>query len=248
MSADPAGSTPVPLPPARGSRVGVLQGCLVGAGAVALTLVAAAFAVIWAVGGALDRLNPFDDLFDGPLVEETTIDRSGPAVLTALTDLGEFRAASGYYEVVVDLETDVDPLPSFLAGERVLFVAAGSVDAAVDLTGLEPGAVTVDEERTSATVVLPPPVLTDPELDLDRSYVVSRDRGLVDRLQDALGEGGDGDEATRELYVEAEDRLAEAAARTDELPQRARTNTRATLESLLTSLGFTDVTVRFSDE
>lgn len=240
MSDDPGG--PSPARPA-GLR-GLVPAFLAGAALVAVALIGGAVAVVWAVDGALDRLNPFD----GPLVTEETVDRSGPAVLTALTDLGEYRAASGYYEVVVDIETDVDPLPSFLAGERVLFVAAGSVDATVDFTALDDRSVTVDAERTTARIVLPPPSLADPDLDLDRSYVASRDRGLVDRVEDALGDGtGDG-ESTRRLYLVAEQKLAEAAGRTDDVPDRARENTRAMLQSLLGSLGFTDVTVRFTDE
>lgn len=213
--------------------------------AVVLSLAVVGVALVWAVDRAADRLNPFA----APLIEERTIDRSGPAVLTALTDVGEFRAASGYYEVVVDVETEVSPLPSLLAGERVLLVAAGSVDASVDFTDLGAGAVEVDEDRTSASVRLPPPELGDAELDLDRSYVAGRDRGLLDRLGDALGEdaGGPG-EGDAELFLAAEDRIAEAAAGTDELTERARDNTRSMLESLLGSLGFTTVEVTFTDQ
>jgi hypothetical protein len=218
-------------------------GCLGGAAAIVAVMVIGGLAVVWAVDRSLERLNPFD----GPLVEERTIDRSGPAVLTALTDLGEYRAASGYYELVVDVETAIDPLPSFLVGERVLFVAAGSVDSVVDFTQLGPQAIEVNDERTAATITLPPPRPAEPQLDLDRSYVVTRDRGIVDRIEDALSEGV-AETDTDQLYQRAEERLAEAGARTDELDRRARDNTRAMLTSLLTSLGFTDVTVVFSDE
>jgi hypothetical protein len=240
----PPGPPGTPEAP-RGARRARVPGWSLVVAAVLLALASVGIAVVWAADRAVDRLDPFA----GPIVEERTIDRSGPAVLTALTDVGEFRAASGYYEVVVDIETEVSPLPSILAGERVLLVAAGSVDASVDFTGLGPDAVEVDAERTAATVRLPPPVLGEPSLDLERSYVAGRDRGLLDRLGDALGEdaGGPG-EGDAALYLTAEQRIADAAAQTDELTDRARDNTRSMLESLLGSLGFTEVEVTFTDE
>ena len=192
------------------------------------------------MAGAVERLNPFRN----GVIQQRSIDRSGPAVLKAISDMGEFRAASGYYEVVVDVEQDVKPLPSFLAGERVLFVAAGTVDVAVDLRDLGPGAVTVNADRTAATITLPRPELTKPSLDLDRSYVYSHQRGLIDRLRGAVTDNPSADQ--RQLYTLASKRLAEAAAATKELPTRGETNTRAMLQGLLRSLGFADVTVTFT--
>jgi hypothetical protein len=168
-------------------------------------------------------------------------------VLVRLTDLHTYQAASGYYEIVIDQEQDVSNLPSFLTGERVIFVAAGSVDATVDFSGLGPDSLDVDPTRTKATVRLPPPVLGAPRLDLDRSYVADHQRGLKERLEDALGAQGGG-QNTEEIYRLAQRRLAEAGARTNDLDRRARANTRAMLTSLLTSLGFADVTVVFADE
>jgi len=232
----PAPSTaPAPAPAPSRARVLPRGG---GLALVAAGLVVALAAGFWLVTGAIERLNPFRN----GVVQQRTVDRSGPAVLKAVTDLGEFRAASGYYEVVIDVEKDVDYVPSFLAGERVLFVAAGSVDSAVDLRGLAPGAVTVNESRTSARIVLPRPRLTSPVVDVGRSYVYHRERGLVDRIREATG--NDGDE--KEFYQLASRRLAEAATATPELRSRGEANTRSMLEGLLRSLGFTDVTVTFA--
>ena len=41
--------------------------------------------------------------FDNPFASET-IDRSPPPVLRSIQDLGEFRAAAGNYQVIVDRE------------------------------------------------------------------------------------------------------------------------------------------------
>jgi hypothetical protein len=189
--------------------------------------------------GAIDRLNPFRN----GIVQEETVDRSGPAVLRSISDLGEFRAASGYYELVVDVEKDVRPVPSFLAGERTLFVAAGNVDSVVDFRKLKDGAVNVNADRTKATITLPAPTLSEPVINTERSYVYQHERGLVDRLKDAVG-SNPGQE--QELYTLAKQKLAAAAQGTDELTTRGEATTRAMLVGLLRSLGFTDVEVRFT--
>ena len=207
---------------------------------VAGLLVIVVAAGLTVMAGAVERLNPFHN----GVIQQRSIDRSGPAVLKAISDMGEFRAASGYYEVVVDVEHDVHPLPSFLAGERVLFVAAGTVDAAVDFRDLRPGAVTVNAERTTATIKLPPPELTKPNLDVRRSYIYSQQRGLIDRLHGALTDNPGADQ--QQLYTLAAKRIAQAASATKELSTRGETNTRAMLQGLLHSLGFTDVTVTFT--
>ena len=192
------------------------------------------------MAGAVERLNPFHN----GVIQRRTIDRSGPAVLKAINDMGEFHAASGYYEVVIDVEHDVHPLPSFLAGERVLFVGAGTVDVAVDFRDLGPGAVTVNADRTTATIKLPPPELTKPSLDVSRSYLASDQRGLFDRLHGALSDNPGADQ--RQLYTLASKRIAQAATATTDLQTRGETNTRGMLQGLLRSLGFTDVTVTFT--
>lgn len=208
--------------------------------AALLVLAGGAVALVWLVGQALGSfsVNPF---------ASTTVDRSGPPVLQSLTDLKTYQAASGYYEIVIDRETDVARVPAFLAGDRVLFVAAGTVAATVDFSGIDSGAVTTNADRTSVTVSLPAVELGAPQLDLDRSYVADHRRGLRERLQDAAGADGGG-QNTQELYRLAESRLAEAGARSDDLKQRARDNTRAMLTSLLTQVGYSSVTVTFADE
>jgi Protein of unknown function (DUF4230) len=191
------------------------------------------------VMNGLAGLNPFKN----GLIQQRTIDRSGPAVLKAVTDLGTLQSASGYYEIVIDVEKSVDNLPSFLAGRRVLFVAAGTVDATVDLRGLSAGSVTVDGSRTRATVRLPKPRLSQPSLDLKRSYVFDEQRGLIDRIRDAVS-GSPDDQ--RQLYTLATQRLTQAAQANDELVNRAEANARSVLQGLLRPLGFTDVTVTFA--
>lgn len=181
-----------------------------------------------------DSLNPFST---------QTIDRSPPPVLQSIESIGEYRASSANLQLVVDLTKDTRFVPDFIKGERTLFVAAGSVDAGVDFAGLDASAVEVNADRTAVVVTLPPARLFDPEVDIERSSVVSRDRGVFDRLADAVGEGDN----QREMLLLAERKLRDAAAADPRVRQQAEANTRVMLTTLLQSLGFRDVTVRFQE-
>ena len=202
-------------------------------------LIAVAVAVVLLVG-VRDWLPGLIPSFPNPFASET-VDRSRPAVLQSLRDLSEYRAASGHYEVVVDIERDT-PLPAPLLGERTLFVAVGDVDAGVDFSGLDEDAVDVSEDRSEATILLPEPQVDRPRLDLEGSYVYDRRRGVFNEIGSLFSDDAD---AQREIYLAAERRLAEAAEQNDALRERARVNTRAMLESLLRALGFDTVAVRF---
>ncbi|HYH51459.1 MAG TPA: DUF4230 domain-containing protein [Acidimicrobiia bacterium] len=170
------------------------------------------------------------------------VNRTGPAVLKALEDLHEYRAATGSYQVMVDIEKDAKYLPSFLKGERTLFLAQGSVDASVDFSGLGPGAVTVNPDK-SVTITLPHAQLTRPVLDTGASRVVDRDRGLLDRLGSVFSDSPTGEQA---LYAAAEPKLR-AAADESGLVAKADQNTTGMLTRLLGALGFEKVQVNFTD-
>jgi hypothetical protein len=190
--------------------------------------------VIRAVGDA----NPFKN----GLVTQRTIDRSGPAVLKAVSELGTLQSASGHYEMIVDIEHSVDHVPSFLAGRRVLFVAVGDVGTTVNLRDLPAGSVTVDDARTSATIHLAKPRISAPQLDLSASHVYSSDRGVVDAIGDLFNGAPD---QQQQIYAVATQKLAEAARANNDLVNRAEASTRTTLQGLLRPLGFTNVTVVF---
>jgi hypothetical protein len=192
--------------------------------------------------GWLPSLGSFLPSFPNPFGTET-VDRSGPAVLKSLRDLQEYRAASGHFEVIVDLEKDTK-LPSGVLGERILFVGVGDVEAGVDFSALDEGAVQVSNNRRTATITLPRPELSEPRLDLERSYVYDRSQGVLNEIgllfQDERN-------TEREVYLLAEQKLAEAARDGSGVIARAEGNTREMLTSLLRSLGFRTVTVRFAE-
>jgi len=173
-----------------------------------------------------------------PFTQETK-DYSPPLILNEIKDLSEFRASEAEFEVIIDKETDVRWVPSFVAGERVQFVAVGSVDATVDFSTMDDDSVIFDEESNSATVVLPAPQIGEPRIDLDNSGVMNRDRGVLDRIG---GLFNDNPTAEIELIQEAEDKIAEAAVGT-ELLSKAEENTTEMLTGLIEALGVDDVSV-----
>jgi len=211
----------VPRSRTRGLAVAglVLLGVLFGAGKL---------------GGLLPSLpNPFGT---------ATVDRTQPALLKSLENLSKYQAATANLQVIVDTEKDASSLPSFIKGERTVFVAGGSVDATVDFSQLDERAVQVSEDRRSATIVLPAPTLSEAVVDPEQSRVVSRSRGLLDRIGSAFSDSPTSD---RPLYLAAQAKMEQAAADSD-LRKRAEDNTTRMLEGLLRSLGFTSVTVSFS--
>ena len=179
---------------------------------------------------------------DNPLGQDV-VDRSTTPLLLALEDLEEYHAATGTFQVVVDREVDTRYVPSVISGERVEFLATGTADAYVDFAALDAGAVTLSPDGTAATIELPAPRLDEVRIDPEESRVLDRDRGLVERIGDAVGDNPVDDSA---LYALAEDRLAAAAAESD-LRERAETNTRAMLTGLATSLGVDEVEVTFDE-
>ena len=195
--------------------------------------------VVFVVASLLD---PWD-LLPNPF-ERERVDRSGPALLERLEDLSEYRAASAQLQELIDIEDDTRFLPSFVSGERVSFLAHGTVDAVVDFEGLAAGSVTVSDDRKTVRVTLPRARIDTVRVDPDESRVLNRERGVLDRLGSVFS---DNPTSERELYQLAEEKLRDAAA-DSELQARAETNTRRMLHALFRTLGFDYITVVFDTE
>ncbi|WP_330262599.1 DUF4230 domain-containing protein [Streptomyces griseorubiginosus] len=192
--------------------------------------------VVFFAGIRLSVIPGLKDLFG-----TETHDRSGPALLESIQDISRYDAASGNFQVVVDLEKDTKFLPDAIRGSRTLYVGAGAVDAYVDLGKVAKNDVTVNEDRTAATLRLPHAQLGKATLDADRSYAVSKQRGLLDRLGDFFSDNPNSEQAVQKLAV----RHITEAAKESELTKRAETNTTNMLKGLLGSLGFKKVEVTY---
>jgi hypothetical protein len=199
----------------------------------------AGFALLVPVGfgvsEAVDRWTP-------PSVAEQTIDRSPAPLLLAMRDIAQYHAATGTFQVLVDVERDTPYLPSAISGERTTFFATGNVDARVDFATIGPESITVSPDRRSATITLPAPTLAPAVIDPAQSRVVGRERGLAQRIGDAIEDNPRDDS---ELYRLAAAKLDGAAAQSD-LTTRGADNTRAMLTGLAEGLGYESVTVNFA--
>lgn len=202
------------------------------------------FALAFAMGvaamftaGGLDLLPSFGNPF-----AERTVDRSGPALLESLVDLNRYEAASGNFQVLLDVESDARFVPSFIKGERTHFMAVGSVDAEVDFTALAAGDLVVNADRTAVSITLPAPTLGTARVDPEQSRVLSRQRGVVDRVGSVFS---DNPTSERELYLLGQRKLTAAAAESD-LLARAAANTEAMLTGMLRGLGFEHIAIHFT--
>jgi hypothetical protein len=200
-----------------------------GLAAVALLLVAAS-----AVRLLPQLRNPF---------HTTTTVRSQPPLLKSITALSRYEAASGTFQVVVDLSKHTSFLPSFIAGSQTLFVADGTVIAYVNFAGLKGSAIKVTAGR-AVTISLPPAQLEPPVLDVSQSYVFAEQEGLVNKVADFFSGNPNSQQA---VYVIAEQKI-QTAARTSALRADAQRNTTAMLDSMLSSLGYPSVTVNYTSQ
>jgi hypothetical protein len=168
-------------------------------------------------------------------------DRSGPVLLESIQDLSLFVAARGNFQVVVDYREDRAYVPDFISSYHALFVGHGSVEAYVDFATIDEGAIEVSPDGTEVTITLPEPQLSEVRLDLNQSRIYALDEGLFETIRRLVREdiNRQGD-----LYRLAVDKI-EQAARQSDLLERARENTRITLEGMMRALGFERVTVNF---
>jgi hypothetical protein len=135
-------------------------------------------------------------------------------------------------EKVITAETGSGDL-SFLFGDKLLFVAHGTVIAGINLENLDEE----DMKLRNGTlyVNLPAPEVFVATLDNEKSYVYDRDTGLLTK--------GDFDLETLARQT-AEDAIYEAALE-DGILQQAQVNAENYLVRLFRSLGYPDVVLEF---
>ena len=173
--------------------------------------------------------------------QETTTDRSQPVLLKSITALSRYEAASGSFQVVVDLSKRTSFLPSFIAGSDTLFIGNGTDIAFVDFSQLKGKAIRVSPDRTAVTVSLPPARLEPAVLNVGQSYVFAEQQGLVNRIGNFFAGNPN---SQQQVYILAQHKI-ETAAQQSRLIAQAEKNTQAMLGGMLHSLGFQQVTVGF---
>ncbi len=209
-----------------------LAGKLIGL-ATAIAAAIAALLVLSAVHLLPQLRNPF---------AETTTVRTGPVLLKSITELSRYEAASGTFQVVVNLSRQTAFIPSFLEGSDTLFIGQGSEIAYVNFGQLSGSAIQVSPDRTAVTVDLPKAQLEPAVLNVNQSYVFAEQQGLLNRIGNFFSGNPNGQQ---QVYILAEQKI-ETAARQGPLLAEAQRNTIGMLDGMLHSLGFQQVTVRFA--
>lgn len=160
--------------------------------------------------------------------------RQTPDVITAIRGLSRLESTNFHVERVVDLRDQHSVLFGFTtADDAILLVASGDVVAGVDLAKLRPEDIVVDEATRRVRITLPAPEIFSARLDNDRTFVYERRTDVMARRSPTL--------ETR-ARQEAE-RTMRAAALEAGVLDRAGTEARATVGTLVRGLGFADVVV-----
>lgn len=183
-----------------------------------------------------NAVRPVGDLSAGVSTQVAAILHPTPTILPdPVTIVHEVRSLARletiHYTVekVITAETGQGPL-GFLFGDRLLFIAHGSVIAGVDLEKLEPQDVRIDSQG-AVYVWLPEPEVFVATLDNNLSYVYDRETGLLTRGDIKL------EAAARKA---AEDEIRKAALE-DGILEQARVNAEAALDRLLRAAGIEGV-------
>ena len=196
---------------------------------LALLLGAAAFALFvrQATSGALGRIAT---LLTG---RTTAIDASVPAVVEKIQRLSRLETVVYSLDTVVEGERSSPIPPDVLAGDSILLVVHGQSIAGVDLAQLKPEDVRIDSATHAIHLTLPASQLFVTTLDNQHTRVYARSTGLLVPVDKDL---------ESDTRAKAQDQLQQAAL-ADGILDAARKNARATVTTLLYSLGFHQVDV-----
>ncbi len=181
---------------------------------------------------ARSLLNPagfLAGLVPNPFSLSTRTAPAGPTVLQAIQKLNRLETCRYQGQVIVRGDTS-NILPTWVAGDRLLFVGHGEVVAGVDLSRLGAPDIRVKSDRVELR--LPEPQIFHTRLDNGKSEVFDRQSGFLT--------GPDRDLEKR-VRQEAENRI-QAAALEQGVLNTAETNAREALQQHLKLLGFNSVT------
>ena len=204
-------------------------------GGLGTTLVLALVIVVVGVGlgvaistqGFMERLPVIGPLF---YEEEPAKTTTGPVVVEGVQDLNRLATVRWRESVMVTRESGGTELERFLAGEKVLLVATGDVEAGVGLASLGRDDVKVNGE--TVTIRLPEPEILSVSLDEQKTGVYDRDFGPLNLRPD--------DDLVEQARAAAVDRI-EQAARDEDILDQAEQNAEDSIRAFVSTLGFEEV-------
>jgi hypothetical protein len=201
-----------------GTLLAVLLSLLLGAAALALFLRHATTGVLARVATAITG-------------RTTTFDTSVPAVVQRIQRLSRLETVVYSIDTVVEGAKSSPVLPDLLAGDRILLVVHGQSIAGIDLSQLKPEDVSINGQ--SIHITLPASQLFTTTLDNQHTRVYLRSTGVLVPADPNL---------ETDTRAKAEQQIQQTAL-ADGILDTARKNARATITTLLYSLGFHQVDV-----
>ncbi|MDP9051747.1 MAG: DUF4230 domain-containing protein [Acidobacteriota bacterium] len=163
----------------------------------------------------------------------TSFDTSVPVVVEKIQKLSRMETVLYSLDTVVEGERTSAILPDALAGDKILLVVHGQSIAGIDFSQLKPEDVRIDAGTHTIHVTLPASQVFVTSLDNQHTRVYARTTGLLVPVDQNL---------ESDTRAKAQDQL-EKAALGDGILDAARKNARATVTTLLYSLGFEHVDV-----
>lgn len=207
----------------------IFLGMAIVAGAI---VIAGIVRVGQGVQRAGEVVEPVQDLVRQLIIPATPVILPSPSsILRSISDEARLITLSASYEKVIIAERNNDVLWGAL-GEKLIFVANGTVVAGVDLSEMSADDLVV-VDPTTVMVRLPAAEIFDdlPVLNNELSYVANRDTGLLTRADPEL--------ETR-VRRAAEAAILEVAQGSD-LLDRANVNAQQELRGILEAVGFSNV-------
>lgn len=173
--------------------------------------------------------------FAAIVASPTPVIRSGAAVIQRIQQLQRLETTSYTVERVIDVAqtSNIPVVGDFLAGDRLLLIAHGTVEAGIDLSQLDSSRVTISPDGETLTVRLPPVEIFSRSLDNEQTRVYDRERGIFAPTNTNL---------ETEARRRAENELLVAACEGGIL-ERANEDSRRAMEQFLGLLEFANVEV-----
>jgi hypothetical protein len=161
-----------------------------------------------------------------------SIDVSQPTVIASIQRLARLESVVYTMDKVVEGDRTNEYLPDILTGDKLLLIVHGQAVAGVDLSKVQASNVQIDGH--SVTITMPAAELLSVSLDNSKTRVFSRTTGLLVPTDPTL---------ESEVREKAEGDLRQSALDSGILTT-AEGNARATLTTMLHSLGFQQVAFR----
>ncbi len=186
-------------------------------------------------GAANATLNPVQELSQSVSTQVANVLNPTPTVIPdPVTIVHEVRSMARLETIQYSVEKIITAetrqgLFGFLVGDRILFVAHGTVIAGVDLQKLQPEDMRI--EAGVLYVTLPPAEIFVATLENDKSYVYDREQGVLTR----------GDQSLETVARQAAEDEIEKAALADGILNQAQVNAENFLYRFFLQLGFPEV-------